>query len=57
MELKINSKSSLTVKILVIDDDKVDRASLKKDLVNTNFVSEIVDAKTAFASVERFYKR
>jgi len=42
------------MKILIIDDDKVDRASLKRDLRNTNLVSEIVEAETAFAGIERF---
>jgi len=55
MELKINSKSStLTMKILIIDDDKVDRASLKRDLKNTNLVSEIVEEDTGFSGIERF---
>lgn len=42
------------MKILIIDDDKVDRTSLKRDLRNTKLVSEIVEAETAFAGIERF---
>ena len=42
------------MKILIIDDDKVDRASLKRDLRNTNFVSEIVEEETGLLGIERF---
>lgn len=42
------------MKILIIDDDKVDRASLKRDLRNTNLVSEIVEEDTGFSGIERF---
>lgn len=42
------------MKILIIDDDKVDRASLKRDLRNTNLVSEIVEEETGLLGIERF---
>jgi len=42
------------MKILIIDDDKVDRASLKRDLRNTNLVSEIVEEDTGLSGIERF---
>lgn len=42
------------MKVLIIDDDKVDRASLKRDLRNTNLVSEIVEEDTGLLGIERF---
>jgi PleD family two-component response regulator len=42
------------MKILIIDDDKVDRASLKRDLRNTHLVSEIIEAETGMAGIEQF---
>ncbi len=42
------------MKILIIDYDKVDRASLKRDLRNTNLVSEIVEEETGLLGIERF---
>ncbi len=42
------------MKILIIDDDKVDRASLKRDLRDTNLVSEIVEEETGLLGIERF---
>lgn len=55
MKSEIKSSSpNLTVKILIIDDDKVDRASLKRDLRNTHLVSEIVEAETGLIGIERF---
>jgi PleD family two-component response regulator len=52
-EIKSNP-TNLTVKILIIDDDKVDRASLKRDLRNTHLVSQIVEAETGLIGIERF---
>ena len=53
--LKINDLSKqVTMKILIIDDDKVDRASLKRDLRNTHLVSKIVEAETGHKGIERF---
>jgi PleD family two-component response regulator len=52
-EIKSNP-TNLTVKILIIDDDKVDRASLKRDLRNTHLVSKIVEAETGLIGIERF---
>jgi len=43
-----------TMKILIIDDDRVDRSSLKRDLKNTHLVSKIVEAETGNAGIERF---
>jgi DNA-binding NarL/FixJ family response regulator len=43
-----------TMKILIIDDDKVDRSSLKRDLKNTHLVSKIVEAETGHAGIDRF---
>jgi PleD family two-component response regulator len=55
MKSKIKSNpTNLTVKILIIDDDKVDRASLKRDLRNTHLVSQIVEAETGLIGIERF---
>lgn len=42
------------MKILIIDDDKVDRTSLKRDLKNTHLVSEIIEAETGIAGIELF---
>ena len=42
------------MKILIIDDDKVDRSSLKRDLKNTHLVSKIVEAETGHEGIERF---
>ena len=52
-ELKNNSLNT-NMKILIIDDDKVDRASLKRDLRNTQLVSKIVEAETGHVGIERF---
>ena len=49
-----NSSLNASMKILIIDDDKVDRASLKRDLRNTHLVSEIVEAETGHVGIERF---
>ena len=42
------------MKILIIDDDEVDRAFLKRNLRNTKLVSKIVEAETAIVGIERF---
>ena len=42
------------MKILIIDDDRIDRSSLKRDLKNTNLVSKIVEAETGHAGIDRF---
>ena len=52
-EIKNNSLNT-NMKILIIDDDKVDRASLKRDLRNTQLVSKIVEAETGHVGIERF---
>ena len=49
-----NISQKPTMKILIIDDDKVDRASLKRDLRNTHLVSKIVEAETGHIGIERF---
>ena len=49
-----NSSLNTTMKILIIDDDKVDRASLKRDLRNTHLVSKIVEAETGRLGIEHF---
>jgi len=42
------------MKILIIDDNKMDRVSLKRDLRNTHLVSEIVEAETGIIGIERY---
>ena len=42
------------MKILIIDDNKMDRVSLKRDLRNTRLVSEIVEAETGIIGIERY---
>jgi DNA-binding NarL/FixJ family response regulator len=42
------------MKILIIDDNKMDRISLKRDLRNTHLVSEIVEAETGIIGIERY---
>ena len=44
------------MKILIIDDNKMDRVSLKRDLRNTHLVSEIAEEETGVAGINRFRK-
>ncbi len=42
------------MKILIIDDNKMDVVSLKRDLRGTHLVSEIVEAETGSIGIERY---
>lgn len=42
------------MKVLMIDDNKMDRVSLKRDLRNTNLVSEIGEEETGVDGINRF---
>lgn len=44
------------MKILIIDDNKMDRVSLKRELRNTKLISEIGEEETGIAGINRFKK-